>query len=96
MPRVANIRALTPETLPLFSTVCARKQEIPMNRWRAFLDFSIDLYELGKVSVIDATGVNRVQVSQHYTRRTDYTFEAVKTTLLIECGPDRYYIYTAR
>jgi IS5 family transposase len=85
MPRVAKLLELTPETLPHFSTVCARKQEIPMKRWRALLDSSVDLYELGDVQAIDATGVDRVQASQHYAKRTDYTFEAVKTTLLVDC-----------
>ena len=85
MPRVAKFLELTPETLPHFSTVCARKQEIPMKRWRTLLDLSVDLYELGEVQAIDATGVDRVQASQHYAKRTDYTFEAVKTTLLVDC-----------
>jgi IS5 family transposase len=85
MPRVAETLDLTVETLPHFSTICARKQEIPMKRWRAILDASAELYELGDVQAIDATGVDRVQASQRYAKRTDYTFEAVKTTLLIDC-----------
>jgi IS5 family transposase len=85
MPRVAESLDLTVETLPHFSTVCARKQAIPMKRWRAILDASVELYELGDVQAIDATGVDRVQASQHYAKRTDYTFEAVKTTLLVDC-----------
>jgi IS5 family transposase len=85
MPRVANSLDLTVETLPHFSTVCARKQDIPMKRWRTILDSSVDLYELGDIQAIDATGVDRVQASQHYAKRTDYTFEAVKTTLLVDC-----------
>ncbi len=51
---------------------------ISMKRWRAMLDASVELYELGDVQAIDATGVNRVQASHHYAERTDYTFEAVK------------------
>ncbi|WP_439331327.1 IS5 family transposase [Haloferax volcanii] len=85
MPRVAKSLDLTVETLPHFSTVCARKQEIPMKRWRATLDASVEMYDLGDVQAIDATGVDRVQASQHYAKRTDYTFEAVKTTLLVDC-----------
>jgi len=85
MPRVTRLLGLTPETLPHFSTVCARKQAIPMTRWRALLESSVDLYELGDIQAIDATGVDRVQASQHYAKRTNYTFEAVKTTLLIDC-----------
>ena len=86
MPRVADSLDLTPETLPHFSTVYARKQEIPMERWRAMLDLSVELYELGEVQAIDATGVDRVQASQHYAKRTEYTVEAVKTTLLVDRG----------
>jgi len=84
MPRVADSLDLAVETLPHFSTVCARKQAISMKRWRAILDASVELYELGDVQAIDATGVDRVQASQHYAKRTDYTFEAVKTSLLID------------
>jgi IS5 family transposase len=56
-----------------------------MKRWRALLAPSVDMYELGEVLAIDATGVDRVQASQHYAKRTGYTFEAVKTTLLVDC-----------
>jgi hypothetical protein len=85
MPRVVELIGLTVETLLHFSTVCARKQAIPMKRWRAILDGSVELYELGDVQAIDATGVDRVQASQYYAKRTNYTFESVKTTLLIDC-----------
>ncbi|GAA0545669.1 hypothetical protein GCM10008994_20720 [Halorubrum ejinorense] len=56
-----------------------------MKRWRAILDGSVGLYELGDIQAIDATDVDRIQASQHYAKRTDYTFESVKTTLLIGC-----------
>lgn len=85
MPRVADLLGLTPETVPHFSTVCDRKQAIPMKRWRAILVQTVELYDLGDDQAIDATGVDRVQASQHYAERTDYTFEAVKTTLLVDC-----------
>jgi len=77
MPRFAKSLGLTVETLPHFSTVCARKQAIPMRRWREITDGSLELYDLGDVQAIDATGVDRIQASQHYTKRTDYTFSAV-------------------
>ena len=85
MPRVTKTLGLAAETLPHFSTVCARKQAIPMKWWRAILNSSVELYDLGDVQAIDATGVDRTQTSQHYAKRTDYTFEAVKTSLLIDC-----------
>lgn len=34
---------------------------------------------------MDAAGVDRIQASQHDANRTDHTFEAVKTSLLIDC-----------
>ena len=85
MPRVAGMLGLSAETVPHFSTVCARKQDIPIKRWRRILEFSVESYELGEVQAIDATGVDRVQASQHYAERTDYTFEAVKASVLIDC-----------
>ena len=41
--------------------------------------------QLGDVQAIDATGMDRIAASQHYAKRTNYTFEAVKTTLLSDC-----------
>jgi hypothetical protein len=38
MPRVTNSLGLTPATIPHYSTVCTRKQAIPMRRWRGILD----------------------------------------------------------
>jgi IS5 family transposase len=85
MPRVTKSLGLTAATLPHFSSVCARKQAIPMKRWRAILDATVELYELGDVQAIDAASVDRIQASQHYAQRTDYTFEAVKAMLLVDC-----------
>jgi len=85
MPRVAKSLGLTVEALPHFSTVCARKQASPMRRWREILDGSVELYDLGDVQAIDATGVDRIQASQNYAKRTDYTLSAVKATLLVDC-----------
>ena len=82
---VSNLRGLTPETAPHFSTACDRKQTIPMKRWRAIFDQSIELYELGDVQAIDETRVDSVQTSQYDAKRTDYMFEVVKATLLVDC-----------
>ena len=84
-PKVTNSLGLTPETVSHFSTVCTRKQAIPIKRWRSIHDQTVELYELGDVQAIDPIGVDRVQASQHYAKRTDYTFQAVKTSLLIDC-----------
>jgi hypothetical protein len=56
-----------------------------MKWWWAILDASVELYKIGYVQAIDAADVDRVQASQHYAKRTDYTFEALNPTLLINC-----------
>ena len=85
MPRICRILGLRPSTLPHYSTVCARKQELKMGIWRTFLGLTIDLHELGDIQAIDATGMDRIAASQHYANRTNYTFKAVKTTVLADC-----------
>jgi IS5 family transposase len=72
--------------LPHFTTVCARKQRLKMPIWRTLLGRSADLHDLGDVQSIDATGLDRVAASQHYAKRTNYTFKAVKSTALIDCS----------
>jgi hypothetical protein len=57
----------------------------PTASGRAILESSVELYELGDFQAIDVTGIDRVQASQHYAKRTEYTFEAVKTIALIDC-----------
>ena len=71
--------------LPDFTTVCTRKQDLEMRIWRVLLRLSAELHNLGDVQAIDATGMDRIAASQHYAKRTNYTFEAVKTTLLSDC-----------
>jgi len=43
------------------------------------------LLDTGEIQATDATGMDRVVASQHYAKRTNYTFRAVKTTALIDC-----------
>lgn len=71
--------------LPDFSTVCARMQQLQMPIWRVLLRLSAELHDIGEIQAIDATGMDRVAASQHYANKTNYTFKAVKTTVLIDC-----------
>jgi IS5 family transposase len=57
-----------------------------MPNWRGFLDLTSDLQELGEVQVIDASGFDRIAASRKYATRTDSTFKAMKTTLLVDCS----------
>ena len=85
MPRISGILGLEVAQLPDFTTVCARKQTLKMPLWRDFLRLSAELHDTGEVQAIDATGMDRVAASHHYAKRTNYTFKAVKTTVLIDC-----------
>ena len=85
MPRIAQILDLEPSQLPDFTTVCARMQALKMPIWRALLRLSAELHDTGEIQAIDATGMDRIAASQHYAKRTNYTFRAVKTTVLIDC-----------
>jgi IS5 family transposase len=85
MPRIARILDLEVSQLPDFTTVCARMQQLKMPLWREFLRLSAELHDTGEIQTIDATGMDRVAASQHYAKRTNYTFRAVKTTALIDC-----------
>jgi hypothetical protein len=60
-------------------------QDIKMPLWRAFLRLSAELHDTGEIQAIDATGMDRIEASQHYTKRTNYSFKAVKATALIDC-----------
>jgi len=96
MPRIG--RFLDPELfeLPDFTTVCTRMQELKMPIWRRLLRLSAELHDTGEIQAIDATGMDRVAASQHYAKRTNYTFRAVKTTVLIDCETGLIPIYIAR
>jgi len=60
-------------------------QELKMPIWRRLLRLSAELHDSGEIQAIDATGMDRIAASQHYAKRTNYTFRAVKTTALIDC-----------
>ena len=85
MPRIDQILGLEPSELPDFTTVCSRMQDLKMPVWRRLLQLSAELHDTGEIQAIDATGMDRIAASQHYAKRTNYTFRAVKTTALIDC-----------
>jgi len=86
MPGIVAEFDLSVAELPDFTTVCTRKQDLKMRIWRVLLRLSAQLQEPGEIQAIDATGFDRVQASQHYANRTNYTFRSVKTTALVDCS----------
>lgn len=85
MPRIRRILELAPGELPHYSTVCHAKERLYMPDWRAFLTASTTLHELGEIQAIDASGFDRITASRNYAKRTNYTFKAMKTTVLVDC-----------
>lgn len=45
-----------------------------MRIWRVLIRLSAQLQKTGEVQMIDATGLDRIAVCQHYASRTNYTF----------------------
>lgn len=72
--------------LPDLSTVCARFQQLEMRVWRVLLRLSTDFHDLGEYQAIDAPFIERISAIQHFAKRTDYTFEDVKTTAFVDCS----------
>lgn len=86
MPGIASKLELTSEDLPDFTTVSHAKERLEMRIWRVLLRLSAALHETGDVQAIDASGFDRNAASRRYAKRTNYTFKAVKTTFLVDCG----------
>jgi len=93
MSRIVGIIGLEPSELPDHSTVCARYQRLKMPIWRVLLRLSAELHDTGEIQAIDATGMERISASQHYAKRTNYTFRAVKRSCsdkLVSCERERF------
>jgi len=60
-----------------------------MPYWRRLLALSGQLHHLGEVQAIDISGFDRIAASRKYANRTNYTFKAMKATVLVDCdtGP---------
>lgn len=76
LPRIERPLGLEPFELPDSSAVGTRIRDLTPPLWREFRRLSAALHESGE---IQATGIDRVAASQHYAKRTEYTFKPVKT-----------------
>lgn len=86
MPHIVRKLGLSIPTLPHYTTVCHAKERIYMPAWRALLEHSHSLHDLGDVQAIDASGFDRIAASRKYATLTNYTFTAMKSTLLVDCS----------
>jgi IS5 family transposase len=58
---------------------------LTMALFRALLQHTVSLHELGDVAAIDASGFDRGAASRRYATQTDYRFQSLKTTILVDC-----------
>jgi len=71
MPRIARILVLEMSQLPDLTTVCTHAAAENANL-SEFLRLSAELYDTGEIQAIDATGMDRIALSQHYAKRTNW------------------------
>lgn len=86
MPRIRRQLGLSIDKLPHFTTVCHANKRLYMPNWQRLLEFTSDLSDLGEVQATEASGFDRVAASRKYAKRTNYLFQAMKTTLLVDCS----------
>jgi len=85
MPRIAGNLDLQPDELPDFTIVSHTNEQLQIPIWRVLLRLSVGLHDIDEVQAIDASGFDRLAASRTDANRTNYTFEAMKTTILVDC-----------
>ena len=82
MPGILDVFDL--ETSPDHSSFSLWDGEFPMKELRCLLRRSAEQADFSGTGSIDASGFQRDQSSSHYRHRAGYSFNAMKTTLLID------------
>jgi IS5 family transposase len=72
------------ERAPHYSSFCRWEQQFQMRELRRLLRQSAEQAGWSGEAAIDATGFQRDQTSHHYRKRADFSFQAMKTTALID------------
>ena len=82
MPRIRNAINLTEP--PATSTLCKAFDRLDMAVWQVLVNLSVSLLPTNGVAGIDASGFDPTYASKHYTKRTKYTIQQLKVTLLVD------------
>jgi len=82
MPGILNVFGL--EKSPDHTSFSKWDREFPMKELRRLLRASAEQAGLSGTASIDASGFQRDQASSHYRNRVGYSFNAMKTTLLVD------------
>ncbi|WP_096593408.1 IS5 family transposase [Halorubrum ezzemoulense] len=72
------------DSSPDYSSFSVWDDEFPMKELRRLLRASAEQAGLSGTASIDASGFQRDQASSHYRNRVGYSFNAMKTTLLVD------------
>lgn len=72
------------ERAPHYSSFCRWEQQFQMRELRRLLRQSAEQAGWSGEAAIDASGFQRDQTSYHYRKRADFSFQAMKTTILID------------
>ena len=83
-PGIRDAFDIESDDVPDYSTVCKWYQNLMMDVWRLLLRHSAEIAGTSGRAAIDSTFFERHQGSSHYVSRTDYTFDKLKVTLLVD------------
>lgn len=83
-PGVRDAFGIDDDDVPDFSTICVWYQSLTTEVWRLLLRHSAELAGISGHAAIDSTFFERHQASSHYIYRTDYSFEKLKVTFLVD------------
>jgi len=72
------------DSSPDHTTICQWEQKFDMRELRSLLRRSAEQAGWTGVGAIDASGFQRDQTSHHYRNRANYSFQAMKTTILAD------------
>lgn len=86
-PAIRDAFDIDIDDVPDSSSVCKWNQDLVIEVWRLLLRYSAGVAGVSGRATIDSTFFERHQASSHYIPRTDYTFDKLKVTLLVDIKP---------
>jgi hypothetical protein len=83
-PAIRDAFGIDTDDVPDSSSVYKWYQDLMMEVWRLLLRRMAEVAGVSWRATIDSTFFERHQTSSHYISRTDYTFDKLKVTLLVD------------
>jgi len=93
---IAFREELNLEKAPDYSSICRWEQNYRMRELRQLLDRSSEWAGWSGRAAIDSSGFQRDQTSYHYRYRANYSFQAMKTTILVDMETLAIRMFTSR